>query len=65
MLAGVGHDGIGLAGVAHDGVAVMSVRPAGRHEPAAPIAEPVAIGRHRHRRIGGEMVGDHESEARV
>jgi hypothetical protein len=42
----------------------MTHRTGRRNDTAAPVAEPVAIGRDRDRRAGGQVVGDDE-EARV
>ncbi len=57
MLRGRRHDHIGQTAVAHRAVGGKA-HPAGRRDdPAAPVAEAVAIGRDGHGRTGGEIIG--------
>ncbi len=57
VLHGRGNDHIGQAAVAHRAVRRETHTAGGGDNPAAPIAEAVAIGRDRHRRAGGEVIG--------
>src|SRR6266700_1082279 len=57
MLKGRGKDRVRQTGVANDAIGGKAHLTGRRHDAAAPVAEHVAIGRDRHRRVGGQVVG--------